>query len=156
MAERNHLGILFTIGLLLILLPQAAAARECPEPQKLAHESATIVSKTDSINFRVEIADTAPARAAGLMCRKSLADCAGMLFVYPEAQVVKMWMKNTYIPLDILFVDADGRIVKIVEKIAAEQPGKISSGEPVTMVLELPAGSAARHGIRLGDRVQRD
>lgn len=79
-----------------------------------------------------------------------------MLFVYPEAQIVKMWMKNTRVALDMLFIAADGRIVKIAEKIAAEQPGKISSGQPVTMVLELPAGSAEQHGIRPGDRVQRD
>lgn len=90
------------------------------------------------------------------MCRKSLADGAGMLFIYPEAQLVKMWMKNTYIPLDILFIGPDGRIVKIVEKVAAEQPGRISSGKPVTMVLELAAGVVAQRGIRIGDRLQRD
>jgi uncharacterized protein len=108
------------------------------------------------LQLDVEIADTAAARKAGLMCRHELPEDTGMLFVYPHPQVVKMWMKNTYVLLDMLFVGADGRIVRIVENLQPRQEKRISSDTPVTAVLELPAGSAARHGIRVGDRIRKE
>lgn len=105
--------------------------------------------------FLVEIADTDEARGAGLMCRKALGADEGMLFVYPRTQIVRMWMKNTYIALDMLFIAPDGRITKIVRDVAPQQPGRISSDTRVRMVLELPAGSAASRDIRVGDRLRR-
>jgi len=149
-------GCLCSIAASVFMLPALAATADCPAATRLSKEQISIVGAKTRSEFTVEIADTGHARSAGLMCRRQLKKNSGMLFVYPEPQLVKMWMKNTVIALDMLFIAADGRIVKIAGKIAAEQPGKISSEEPVMMVLELPAGSVERHGIQPGDRVLRD
>jgi uncharacterized membrane protein (UPF0127 family) len=147
--------------LVLALSPWLAlpARAGCPAPAELRSELVRILGESGvgprQTSFQVEIADTDAARSAGLMCRRSLPADAGMLFIYPRAHVVRMWMKNTWIPLDMLFIASDGRIVRIVPDIAPQQPGRISSDARVKMVLELPAGSAARHGIRAGDRLIR-
>lgn len=143
-------------ALLFVLAPAARAASGCPVPTILAHGHVSVTSQAGTTQFDLEIADSASARAAGLMCRSELAEGHGMLFVYPHPQRVKMWMKNTYVPLDMLFIDADGRIVRILENLEPRQEKRIGSGVPVTAVLELPAGSVARHGIRVGDRTRRE
>ncbi len=134
----------------------ARAASDCPVSASLAMERVSVTSHDGTAQFNLEIADSAHERAAGLMCRRELAPYHGMLFVYPHPQVVKMWMKNTLIPLDMLFVAADGRIVKIAENLAPRKEKRIDSGVPVTAVLELPAGSVARHGIQVGDGIRRE
>lgn len=147
------------IVLALALCAAGPARAECPPPPVLERERVSILTKSAERSgdkqFLVEIADSDAARSAGLMCRKELVAGHGMLFVYPRAHVVRMWMKNTYIPLDMFFISGDGRIVKIVADIAPQQAGRISSGERVKMVLELAAGTAKRHGIRVGDKLRR-
>jgi len=103
--------------------------------------------------FTVELARTSEQRAQGLMYRRALARDRGMLFIYPRVQDVAMWMKNTYIPLDMLFIAPDGRIVKIVERTVPHSLRTIGSGQPVKGVLELAGGSVDRLGIAPGDRV---
>ena len=76
-----------------------------------------------------------------------------MLFIYPEVRPVSMWMKNTYIPLDMLFVRADGRIERVAENTTPQSLATIESGKPVIAVMELKAGSAARLKIRPGAQV---
>lgn len=103
--------------------------------------------------FRVEIADDDAERARGLMYRRSLARDAGMLFLFPRDQVMSFWMKNTYVPLDMLFIDATGRIADLHENAWPLDETPIRSDRPVRAVLELVAGSVRRLGIKVGDRV---
>ncbi|UUX50042.1 DUF192 domain-containing protein [Nisaea acidiphila] len=104
--------------------------------------------------FSVELADTPEARAEGLMYRKQLALDAGMLFIYPSKSRVSMWMKNTYVSLDMLFLDRDGTILHIAERTVPQSTAVISSRFRVKAVLELLAGTASRLGLKAGDRVE--
>ena len=87
------------------------------------------------------------------MFRRELAPDAGMLFDFKEVEPVAMWMKDTYLPLDMLFIARDGRIVHIAERTVPFSLATISSGEPVLAVLELNSGTASRLKIKPGDRV---
>ncbi len=105
--------------------------------------------------FKVEIADDPDEREQGLMFRHELAPDHGMLFDSGDVeQVIYMWMKNTYIPLDMLFITRDGRIVRIAENTEPRSERIISSSVPVRSVLEVPGGTAARLHIKVGDRVK--
>ncbi len=103
--------------------------------------------------FDVELALTPGEQAQGLMFRRKLPANAAMLFIYRREAPVAMWMKNTLIPLDILFVAGDGRIVKVVERAVPQSLETIWSGDPVLAVLEINGGTAARLAIRPGDRI---
>lgn len=103
--------------------------------------------------FDIELALSPEQQAQGLMYRRSLAPDAGMLFVYRPARPVTMWMKNTVIPLDMLFIAEDGEIVKIVERTVPFSLATISSDRRVRAVLEINGGTADRLGIRPGDRI---
>jgi uncharacterized membrane protein (UPF0127 family) len=105
------------------------------------------------LKFEVWIADTSPRRAQGLMFVKSLAPMRGMLFVYEEPRVVSMWMKNTLIPLDMLFVAGDGRIIRIARETRPQSLEQITSMGPVVAVIELAGGESSRLGIETGARV---
>lgn len=103
--------------------------------------------------FDVELALSAQQRALGLMFRQELPEDAGMLFVYPRPQVITMWMQNTPLPLDMLFIGADNRIVKIAKRTIPYSTATISSGQAAKAVLELNGGTADRLGIQAGDKV---
>ena len=103
--------------------------------------------------FNVELAATPDQREIGLMFRQSLAPDAGMLFVYPSEQRVAFWMKNTVIPLDMLFIAGDGRIRRIVERAIPLSTTPIPSVDEVRAVLEVNGGTVARLGIKPGDVV---
>jgi uncharacterized protein len=104
-------------------------------------------------HFNVWIADTGARQTQGLMFVRDLPAGRGMLFVEAEARPIAFWMKNTYIELDMLFVGADHRIVKIAARAPPLSLATISSGAPVIAVLEIKGGEAARRGIRIGDPV---
>lgn len=103
--------------------------------------------------FVVEMAETPAQRELGLMNRPSLAPDRGMLFDFGEVRPVGMWMKNTLIPLDMLFIAADGRIVNIAERTKPQSLETLRSAGPVLAVLEVAGGTAQRLGIRPGDQV---
>lgn len=103
--------------------------------------------------FSVTIADTPKARQRGLMDREALGRGRGMLFDFKESQRVTFWMKDTEIPLDMIFIDAQGRIVKIHRDAEPLSRRRIPSGRPVLAVLEVRAGTAARLNIQEGDKV---
>jgi uncharacterized protein len=108
----------------------------------------------DGRRFSVEIADTDAARERGLMFRTQLADGHGMLFVYPDAQPRFFWMKNTLIPLDILFFDAHHRLINVsadTPPCKADPCTSYASAAPAQYVLELNAGAAANLGIKKAD-----
>lgn len=122
---------------------------------KLPVEQITIVMANGITHgFTVEIAADAASRAHGLMERRDLPADSGMLFDYHKAQPVAFWMKNTPLPLDMLFIRADGTIVSVVANAEPYSEKPIPSVEPVQAVLELNGGRAAELGIHPGDRVQ--
>lgn len=98
-------------------------------------------------SFTVEIADDTAERARGLMFRETLAPDAGMLFIYEHPQPAAFWMKNTLIPLDILFFDAAGRMVALHENAVPHDETPLPGGNAVAMVLEIPGGRAADLGV---------
>lgn len=104
-------------------------------------------------HFNIWIADDDQRRARGLMFIKQLGADDGMLFVYPQQQPVAMWMKNTYVSLDMLFVGADGKVIRVAEKTEPLSLKTIESGGPALGVVELPAGTAARLKIVPGAQV---
>jgi uncharacterized membrane protein (UPF0127 family) len=112
-----------------------------------------IVTKTGVLTFSVELANSDQTRARGLMFRRELPDGYGMLFDFEREQEVTMWMENTYIPLDMLFIRADGRILRIAENTEPMSRRTIPSGGPVLAVLEVIGGTARKLGIAPGDRV---
>ncbi len=103
--------------------------------------------------FTVEIADTPETRERGLMFQKELAPDQGMLFVWPDSAPRSMWMKNTFIPLDMLFITGSGRIAYIAPMRQPHSLRTVHSGEPANAVLELAGGTAAQLRLRTGDRV---
>jgi uncharacterized membrane protein (UPF0127 family) len=103
--------------------------------------------------FHVEVAANDSERAKGLMFRKELPQNGGMLFDFATAQPVAMWMKNTLIPLDMLFVAENGRVVNIAERTVPGSLVPIPSDAPVRYVIELAGGTASRLDIRPGDNV---
>ena len=129
----------------------AARARQAEGGIRL--EPLTIDSGGRRHNFRIELARTDADRARGLMFRQSMPADQGMLFDFERDQMVSMWMRNTFIPLDMLFIFADGRIHRIEHRTEVESERTISSGVPVRAVLDLNAGTAERLGIRPGDRI---
>jgi uncharacterized protein len=112
-----------------------------------------IVTKNGVQVFSVEMATTEQEKETGLMYRKELADGKGMLFDFSPEQEVSMWMKNTYISLDMIFIRADGRILRIAENTEPLSTKIIPSGGLAKGVLEVIAGTAKKYGIEPGDRV---
>ena len=100
--------------------------------------------------FQVEIAGTPEERARGLMFRTELAEDRGMLFIFPRRERIAMWMRNTEIPLDMLFISDDGRVTQIHERAVPHSEAVISSRRRVRYVLELPGGTAERLGLGPG------
>jgi uncharacterized membrane protein (UPF0127 family) len=117
-----------------------------PEPLEIATRSGVR-------SFDVELAIDEVQRARGLMYRRSLPAGRGMLFDFGTERDVAMWMQNTYVSLDMVFIRDDGRIVRVAERTTPLSTATVESGAPVRFVLELPAGSAKALGIAAGDRV---
>ena len=113
-----------------------------------------ITSGAKTRAFTVELAQTSMQQAKGLMFRTALADNAGMVFPFPEPRMASFWMKNTVIPLDIIFVRTNGTIESIAENTIPYSTTPVASGEPVGAVLELRGGLSAELGISAGDKVK--
>jgi uncharacterized membrane protein (UPF0127 family) len=113
----------------------------------------SIETAQGSHEFDIELALAPDQQAQGLMFRQEMAKDAGMLFFHQRERVASMWMRNTFIPLDMLFVARDGRIVHIVERTVPQSLTTISAGIPVRAVLELNAGTVHRLAIKSGDRL---
>jgi hypothetical protein len=112
-----------------------------------------IATKSGVQVFTVEMATTEEEKTTGLMFRKELADGRGMLFDFSPEQEVTMWMKNTFVPLDMIFIRADGRILRIAENTEPQSTKIIPSMGLAKGVLEVIAGTAKKYGIAPGDRV---
>ncbi len=138
---------LLVVGAFLGVLAAAAPARAGGEA------TIEITSRTGVHAFAVELATTNAERSRGLMYRKKLPEGHGMLFDFKIVQPVTFWMHNTYIPLDMIFIGGDGRVLRIAENAKPLSDRLIPSGGPVRAVLEVIAGTARRLGIAPGDRV---
>ena len=133
----------------------AASADDAPAPLDFgAHEQLSVQTSTASIPFDVEVADTQPERARGLMYRDVIEPGKGMLFEFPDNNIASIWMKNTSVFLDVIFVQGDGRIVKIEHSAKPYSLRSMSSETPVKAVLEIAGGQALEQGIRPGDIVK--
>jgi uncharacterized protein len=146
--EVTRVARLFAAAALVALLACAGSPARSADPHTLE-----IVSRTGVHVFSVELAVTEEERARGLMFRKELPDGSGMLFDFGRPTEIAMWMKNTYIPLDMFFIAGDGRILRIAENTQPLSTRTIASGGPVRAVLEVIGGTATRYGIAAGDRV---
>ena len=124
-----------------------------PHARAMDLQTLEIATKSGVHVFSVEMATTDQEREKGLMFRKELPDGRGMLFDFSPEQMVSMWMKNTYISLDMIFIRADGRVLRVAENTEPFSIRIIASGGPVKGVLEVVAGSARKYGIEPGDRV---
>jgi uncharacterized membrane protein (UPF0127 family) len=120
----------------------------------LEKQPLTFIASSGKHRITVEVADTDSERSMGLMFRRSIGDDEGMIFIYPRDEPISMWMKNTYISLDMIFVRSDGTIHRIASDTEPFSEQTISSGENVRAVIEMKAGSAKRLGIKSGDKVE--
>jgi hypothetical protein len=146
--------------LLLAFLSCSAGVQPAPAPQDLeplsAFASTVLQIKTRQGNvhqFSVWLADRESRQEQGLMFVRQLPDHQGMLFTYAKDRTIAMWMKNTLIPLDMLFIRADGRVAHIAAQATPQSLSIIAAPEPVRAVLELAGGTAQQLGIVPGDQV---
>lgn len=144
----------FAISVLVCLVAGRAGAAE-GQAMMLPVDPVPLVAVTSAGDrpFQIEIADDDGEREAGLMFRQTMPDDRGMLFVFPQTQGVGFWMKNTPMPLDLLFIGQDGHI-KAIRQGEPQSEAVIAPNEPVRFVLELKAGTAARENIKEGDLVR--
>ena len=147
--------VIFSLPLLLasLVLPALVLATPTHAAPGLPVETITIDTKTGPHSFTVEIAADEESREKGLMYRTAMAPDAGMLFDFKTPQLVSFWMENTVLPLDMLFVRADGTVARIKANATPYSRENIPSGEPVQLVIELNAGRAAALGITEGAKV---
>lgn len=115
--------------------------------------SLMIETQNGSIHLKTEIADDNEKRARGLMFRDSIPSDYGMIFLFPKKEIVYMWMKNTKIPLDMLFFDETGAILKIIENTVPYDLKLLSSVEPVIGVVEVQGGFSQKNQIKIGDKI---
>jgi uncharacterized membrane protein (UPF0127 family) len=140
---------LLLVLLLAFTLPHAAIERlSAAQLQPLE-----IASKSGVHVFAVEMAVTPEEQTRGLMFRRELPEGQGMLFDFGQEQPAMFWMKNTYVSLDMIFIRADGRILRIAESTVPLSEALVPSGGPVRAVLEVVAGTARKFGIAPGDMV---
>jgi uncharacterized membrane protein (UPF0127 family) len=138
-------------GLIALTAPAALAQGAAPAA---GLESLTIVSGDTRHAFQVEVMRTPEQRAKGLMHRNYMPADRGMLFDFARTEPVAMWMQNTFISLDMLFIRADGTIARIAQRTEPLSTRTIPSGEPVLSVLEINGGVSEQLGIKAGDRVE--
>jgi uncharacterized protein len=148
-SRRQSLSCLAAASLIAVF-----ASLGVPTSTPAAEATLEIVSKTGVHAFAVELATNDAERSRGLMFRKELPEGRGMLFDFEREQPVSFWMHNTYIPLDMIFIRGDGRILRIAENAEPLSDRLIPSGGPVRAVLEVIGGTARKLGIAPGDRVE--
>ena len=137
------------IAFTILLFSGTAAIGE----QACREDTLSVRGDWGQARFTVEVADDKAERAQGLMHRETMPKSAGMLFVYPDPQTVGFWMKNTLIPLDMLFLDSTGTVQKIHSNAIPLDKSPIYGGENIQYVLEINGGLAELIGITVGSEV---
>ena len=127
---------------------------DIPDFGHLREARVTVTSGPKEHTFRAWIADTPASRSRGLMFVRELPPDRAMLFLFELPHFASFWMKNTYIPLDLLFISPDGRVAHIIENATPLSLAPLESTVPVTAVLEVAGGTASRLRIRAGDSIQ--
>jgi uncharacterized membrane protein (UPF0127 family) len=147
-------GLIMAVYLLLI----AMFGHYTIKPMNLAHTKISIAHAEGGrvVNFDAEIALTDQEKARGLMYRQTMPRDAGMIFLWNADEAISFWMKNTYIPLDMLFIRYDGTIVKIVTHAMPRSLSPIPSDQPIRAVLEVNADVVDENAIKIGDKVIMD
>ncbi len=134
------------LTLLLLILFFSTLAR--------AEETNVIINKLENkIKYSVEIAKTKDAREKGLMFRKILPSNKGMLFIFPKSQIINIWMKNTLIPLDIVYISEDKNIIHIIKHALPKKETIYAPKSYAKYVLEINAGEVNKNNIKIGDKV---
>lgn len=153
--QRLALGVVLGLVVFLGSASRGAFAQLAqPQSQGQRLEELTIVSGSERHAFMVEVARNDADRAQGLMYRRHMEPDRGMLFDFERVEMVTMWMRNTYLSLDMIFIRTDGTIARIAQNTEPLSTRTISSGEPVVAVLEVIAGTAGRLKLKPGDRVE--
>lgn len=147
--------IIFILGLLWALAIPASDNADARRLDGLFGRSTLTIATPDAKlhPFKVWIADNDQRRSLGFMFVKELDDDAGMLFIFPQPQPISMWMKNTVIPLDMLFVASDGTVTNVVSDTVPMSLDAVASTKPAIAVIELKGGTAAKLKIAAGARV---
>ncbi|MEQ1649782.1 MAG: DUF192 domain-containing protein [Hyphomicrobiaceae bacterium] len=120
----------------------------------MRRETLVLVTHGGEKSIDIEVAETLEEKSLGLMFRTALADNQGMLFPYGRSMEITMWMKNTYIPLDMVFIRPDGVVHRIAARTEPLSEAIVASEGPVSAVLELAGGAAERLGLKVGDTVK--
>lgn len=144
-AERHGVPVLRTF--LFAALLSVANAGCTPKPEVIIH------TREQPVHVQVELALTPEQHERGLMYRQNLPADSGMLFIFPDTEIRSFWMKNTPLPLDMIFVDDDNEIVGIVENTVPFSTNNRTIPRPARYVLEVNGGFAAQHGIKAGQTV---
>ena len=142
MKRRTRSFSIFSIAAALVILILFFISAKTPE----------YYAEINSVKIPIEIASDPDSRATGLMFRDSLPYSSGMLFIFPDIRMVNFWMKNTYIPLDIAFIDDSGVIVRI-DSMEPHDEARHSSGVPIKYVLEVNKGFFSAKSIKKGDMI---
>jgi len=146
---------LLILGFILLTAPAALAQSATPAPLDFGPKEALVIKSKDKTHtFQVEVADTDALQSRGMMYRDGVADDEGMLFEFAKPKVATIWMKNTGIFLDIIFVRPNGKILKIEHNAKPYTLRLASSEAPVAAVIELRGGRAKELGIRPGDIIE--
>jgi uncharacterized protein len=141
-------------GLAALVLVAGCALPAAQTPASAAAQDTIEITTSSGVHaFSVELATNDAERARGLMFRKSLPEGHGMLFDFQTDQPVQFWMRNTYIPLDMIFIRGDGRVLNIAQNTTPLSDALVPSAGPVRAVLEVIAGTARKYHIAPGDRV---
>jgi len=151
---RFLLAVAIPLALFLAASPSPAVAQARAPAAAAAFTDLAVESNGRTHKFRVEVAATDVDRQRGLMYRREMAADAGMIFDFGYEQPVSMWMANTYIPLDMLFITANGTVVHIAARTVPESRATVTAGKPVRYVLELNGGTAEGLGIKAGAKVR--
>lgn len=144
----HRAALLLFVGLI------AAGALAVAASAKMAQDRLLLMTEAGERDIAVEVAETPEDMAMGLMFRTNLPEGSGMLFPSPAPREANMWMHNTYIPLDMVFIRADGVVHRIESMTQPLSDDIIASKGEVLAVLELPGGAASRLGLKAGDRVK--
>jgi uncharacterized membrane protein (UPF0127 family) len=153
MRFRNLILSALVLVLLPAVWPGGVAAQEQPQPEIRPFQTVEIVTKSGVRAFSVEVAATEEQLSRGLMHRTELPEGRGMLFDFKNERIITMWMKNTPLSLDMIFVGRNGAVVRVAEHTTPFSTQTISSGVPALAVLEVIAGTARKFGIAPGDRM---
>ena len=146
---RRSASRLRALGMLFAVLVGMLALAGCSSDDRLV-----VHTSTGDYPFTVEVVDTPEGRQQGLMFRQSLDKNAGMLFDFLHEQPAAFWMRNTFIPLDMIFIAADGTVKTIHVNAKPHDPTSIPSEVPVQFVLEIPGGRSVEIGLKPGDRIE--